>query len=86
MLPIQALSNQVNKNVKTIGAVEEFLREGKGKKCKDDVTEMKKENKTMGSLKRSLETMLENKELGLICTYSFLHFQQTQTCHKTLHI
>ena len=64
MLPIQALSNQVTKNLKTIKSVEAFVEDGKGKKCKDDLAQMKVENKTMGALKRSLETMIDHQELG----------------------
>jgi hypothetical protein len=86
MLPIQALDNQVKRNLKTIKSVEEFMEDGKGEKCRDDLIQMKAENKTMGALKRSLETMIDHQVLGLNCTYSFLHFQHTQTWHKTLHI
>ena len=69
MVPLQALKNGVSKNITTIKDVEAFLEDGRGKRCKEDMLELKKENKTMGVLKHKIETMIDHKALCFIVKF-----------------
>jgi hypothetical protein len=63
---LQALKSGVAKNVNIVWEIEEFLEQGKGKRCKDGMLELKRENKAMNVLKHRIETMIDTKVLGFI--------------------